>query len=171
MKNNNRAGMKSTLIICFVMGTIVFSSGCSKHLSPSAQTAKSTNSESARTPEGKSLIGTWVLDKIEAPDLTSKLASFGSQADVDRISKTLDKYKDALKGLTVTFSEDGTYQSAYNGQSDLGKWSVNETNEIRAVSKVSNSVELYQIVSQTETSIKAQINQQDVNLLLTFIKK
>ena len=172
MRNNNRDMIRYVFITCLVIVTIVFSTGCSRHLSAINNGVKSNNNEGKKaSSSGYSLIGTWHLDKVEAPDLVGKLASFGSQQDVDHISKTLAQSQNSLKGLTVTFNEDGTYQSVYSGQSDVGKWSVNETKEIRAVSKVTSNVELYQIISQTDTSIQAQITQEDVNLLLTFTKK
>lgn len=172
MANKNRNGMGHMIVTFFVMGIVVFSSGCSRHLSPTANTTKQESNENKKaTSAGNSLVGIWQLDKVEAPDLMGKLATYGSQPDVDRITKTLEQFKTSLKGLTVTFNEDGSYQSTYNGQSDVGKWSINETKEIRAVSKVTSNVELYQIVSQTDTSIQAQINEENVNLLLTFIRK
>ena len=111
------------------------------------------------------------MNKIEAPDLAAKVAMYGSQADIAQGTKTLELYQNALKGLTVTFAKDSTYQSVYNGQSDLGTWSANGAKEIHTVSKVSRNVQIYQIVSLTDSSVQAQIDESGLTVLMTFTRK
>ena len=173
MRNKNVYQIRLGLINCLVISVIVFTTGCSKHLSATAGKAKGSNEANKKMSSTAqySIIGTWILNKIEAPDLAAKVAMYGSQADIAQGTKTLELYQNALKGLTVTFAKDSTYQSVYNGQSDLGTWSANGAKEIHTVSKVSGNVQIYQIVSLTDSSVQAQIDESGLTVLMTFTRK
>ena len=150
----------------------LFSAGCSKHMSASASKPENKISNAAHQPSSSdSLVTTWKLDKIEIPDMAAKMAAFGNQADKDVLTQTLDAYRTNLKGLTVTFNKDNTYQSMYSGQSDIGTWSVNAKNEIITISKVTNNTQTYLIVAMAAGSLNVQLNVNGTNLLLYFLKK
>jgi hypothetical protein len=156
--------MRPALTALFILFTI----GCSRHAAPTA-----TKSSKPEAPSGNMtglLTGVWRLDKIEAPDMMDKMSSFGSQAERDAMLQGISKYQDAMKGLKVTFSKDSTYESAYNGQSDIGTWRV-KRQEIETVSKLSGTVNVFQIVSANNTTLIVKYNPGDAMLLMTFIKQ
>lgn len=166
--------MRCSIIILAII-LVAFSTGCTKHNTPTA--VKVENNEKApaaglATTTEEALVGSWKLDKIEIPNVAEKMSAFGNQANKDAMNKNLALYQTSLQGLAVTFNKDGTYQSQYSGQSDVGTWTLSAKKEIRTTSKVTNNVLVYELVAQDATSIKVQLNTNDGNILwMTFLKK
>jgi hypothetical protein len=166
----------SIIIIAIILVTL--STGCAKHNTPTA--AKVENKEKkaenptpgTATTTNDALVGIWKLDKIEIPNMAEKMSAFGNQANKDAMTQTLTQYQTSLQGLTVTFNKDGTYQSQYASQSDVGTWTLIDQKQIKAVSKVSSNVLVYQLIAQDATSIKVQFSTDATTTLwMTFLKK
>lgn len=164
--------MKYNFIIIAIL-FLGFSESCAKHNAPTAaKTGNNTPASGQTITTPDALVGVWKLDKIEIPNMAEKMAAFGDQASKDALTKLLALYQSSLQGLTVTFNKDGSYQSQYTGQSDIGTWTLKDQKEIRAVSKVTNNVLAYELISQDATSIKVQFSTSDGNSLwMTFLKK
>jgi hypothetical protein len=174
MKNGNKKAkqMRYCSIVLPILLIVVLGGGCSKHISPATSNTKADKIISASSVTIRdSLVGGWKLDKIETPNLAEKMASFGSQAEKDALNKTVDDYRNALKGLTVTFNKDSTFQSSYGGQSDVGTWVVNAKREIVTVSKVTDNTQIYTLLAMTGGSIKVKLPAGENILWLTFLRK
>ena len=104
--------------------------------------------------------------------MAERMSSFGGQADKDKLLKTLELYQTTLKGMTVTFNKDQTYQSAYPGASDVGTWTLKNQRDITVTSKLSSTVLVYQLVSIDASSIKVQFQVGGGDeLWMTFLRK
>jgi hypothetical protein len=168
--------MRYSFIVIAIL-FVAFSEGCAKHNAPTAAKVEKTETKEA-PPSGQAttttdaLVGIWKLDKIEIPDMAEKMSAFGNQASKDAMTQTLALYQNSLQGLTVTFNKDGTYQSVYASQSDIGTWTLSAKKEIRAISKVTSNILVYELVAQDATSIKVKFDTSDGNSLwMTFLKK
>jgi hypothetical protein len=163
--NSNTFFGKSVLI--FMLASLLVSAGCSKHMSPNAAHA---GKETAKTLTD-SLTGVWHLDKADIPGMADKMSAFGSQSEKDDMAGKLTQYQTALKGMTVTFNSDSTYQTSYSGQGDVGTWSVDKYRMINTVSKINNNPSSYQVESISGTSLTVEFKMTDLTLLMTFMKK
>jgi len=140
--------------------------GCTKHHADNI-----TQGRSKGKSLEDSLAGVWKLDRIEIPSAVGNVAAFGSAAERQKTDETLAKYQETLKGMTVTFNSDKTFQSVYSGISDLGTWTVSPQGDITATSKLTNRASTFQRVSVTNSELSVKFISADGTLLMTFLKK
>ena len=169
--------VKLLLLWCVL---VVMSASCSRHI---AQAVTTQNSVPAAIPEtGKadtltaaaltdSLIGKWKIRKTEIAQVMNKMTTYGSQAERDEMQHKQQEYQNEFLSLTTTFSSDKTYQSTFNGQSDVGTWRVSRKMEIETISKVSGYAMSFQVESLNQGVLVTRYEAPDLVLLLTFVRQ
>lgn len=157
-----------SLFLALPIALLILSAGagCTKHHADNI-----TQGQSKGKSLEDSLTGVWKLDRIEIPTAIGNIAAFGSAAERQKTDETLAKYQEALKGMTVTFNSDKTFQSAYNGNSEIGIWKVSPQGEIQTTSKLSDKSSTFQRVSVTNSTLAVKYISADGALLMTFLKK
>ena len=141
--------------------------GCTRHHADNITQSAQSKGKSLED----SLTGVWKLDRIEVPTAIGNVAAFGSAAERQKTDETLAKYQEALKGMVVTFNSDKSFQSVYNGNSDVGTWKVSPQGEIETISKLSDKSSTFQRVSVTNSTLVVKYISSDGVLLMTFLKK
>ena len=148
--------MRSSAAVLFIL---LLCQACTKHYA-SATTAGHTAAVSA-----ESVAAGWKLDKVEIPSQAA-----GTQATNDAITQKETSLQNSLKGMTLDFNKDGTFQSQVNGRSDMGTWKISGNN-IEALSKTSGNVTLFQIQSMNDNTMIVSCQSEKTILRMTFVKK
>jgi hypothetical protein len=161
--------LKLNLFFVLPIALLILSAGtgCTKHHADNITQSAQSKGKSLED----SLTGVWKLDRIEIPAAIGNVAAFGSASEREKTDETLTKYQEALKGMVVTFNADKSFQSAYNGNSDVGMWKVSPQGEIETTSKVSDKSSIFQRVSITNSTLAVKYISTDGALLMTFLKK
>jgi hypothetical protein len=169
MKKNYSELMAYFFVLSVVFVVSVHLGGCSRHLAPAV--AKANDTPKARSGLRDTLIGTWTVLQIEAPDMSEKMREYGDQSNRESMTISLARYKDALIGLEITFSEDSSYTVVTHQQGDIGKWMINKDGEVEAVSKTTERVMVYQILSSDGRNLTVKFNPGEMVLTMTLVKK
>jgi hypothetical protein len=158
--------LRSLFVLPIVLLVLSAGAGCTKHHADNI-----TKGQSKGKSLEDSLAGVWKLDRIEIPAAIGNVAAFGSATEREKTDETLAKYQEALKGMVVTFNNDKTFQSVYNGNSDVGTWKVSPQGEIETTSKLTDKPSIFQRVSVTNSTLAVKYISTDGALLMTFMKK
>lgn len=156
-------------------------SACTRHLAPVANGQHTAPPSIAATPIQPdtlksvnltdSLIGTWKIKTTEIEKSLEKMTTYGSQTERDEMIKKQQKYQAAFLGLTTTFKKDMTFESVFNGQSDIGTWRVNRMGEIETVGRASGNTSNFQIHSLIGNVLVVKYEVEGSTMLLTFVKQ
>jgi hypothetical protein len=157
--------LRSLFVFPLVFLILSAAAGCTKHH------ADNITGQSKGKSLEDSLAGVWKLDRIEIPAAIGNVAAFGSASERQKTDETLAKYQEALKGMIVTFNSDKTFQSAYNGNSDVGTWKASPQGEIETLSKLTNKPSIFERVSVSNSTLAVKYISADGALLMTFLKK
>ena len=167
MTQKNKPGLRLFFVLPIALLILAAGMGCTRY--------HADNITQSAQPKGKSLedslTAVWKLDRIEVPDAVGNVAAFGSQTERQKTDETLAKYQETLKGMTVTFNADKTFQSAYNGNSDVGTWKASPQGQIETLSKLSDKLSVFQRVTLTNSALTVKFISADGALLMTFFKK
>jgi hypothetical protein len=155
---------------------IVAASSCTRHYanavtSKPAASAPATSDTLTSANLADSLIGTWKIKQTEIPQMVDKMTTYGSQTEKDDMIQKQKQYQSEFMSLTATFRGDRTYETSYNGQSDIGTWRINRKKELEAMSGMSGSAMTFQVQSLSRGVLVAKYEGADITLLLTFIKQ
>jgi hypothetical protein len=158
---------------CAVVIILFMAAGCTKHYAGNVTATGTAASSSVTSAPALTnyLIGSWVVSKIEIPEMAAKMSSFTNEADRMQMNSKMDIYRNALAGLSTTLNKDGTFESSVGGKTDKGTWVAKTKDQIEVTSQVNGMVYQYQVVHVNSTELAVKYNAGDALLLLTFNRK
>lgn len=147
---------------------LLLTAGCSHHYADNLAKPIQIAAQPAQVSLEDSLIGSWKISKIDAPDMMAKMTAFGTQEERETLTQKVNMYEGNFRDLSVTFDKDHSFKSSYNGMTNAGTWKLTSDLLIQTVDKFNEGANTFQLVSINGRVLTVTYTDASVTLKMVF---
>ena len=141
-------------------------------LASSCGTSKTVVKSNDRTGNEPTLVGKWIMSKIEMPGLDSMTKAGKPEFERKNAEEKIDRMKSMIVGGTLEFNSNNSYQSLLGGKSSAGSWQfVTKTGILVLSPNDSKMADTISIISRTMDEFTAKKDIQGMDMIMTANRK
>ncbi|HBX52706.1 MAG: hypothetical protein A2275_00135 [Bacteroidetes bacterium RIFOXYA12_FULL_35_11] len=124
----------------------------------------------------KKIVGSWKIDNVEMSNLeeavNQALAAFPDsmkEAQKEAMMEGMKQGVEAMKGSTMNFKEDKTFESTFQGKTEAGTWAISEDGKI-LTTKQGEKEDKLNVDELTDAKLVVSMDQGGSQIKMTLVK-